>query len=261
MAKKKKDEIEENKDLNQDQTNEFNEADDNFGLPDVEYKPLDEEREEEKVESTHEETTYEREEVYASVADDREEEVVYEKEYVPGNYTPPKEESSAGKIIVAILILLLVGVGIWYFGFHRPEQAREQARIEKQRQNEEAKRLAAQRKAEEERRAREEAEAEAARLAEEEEASRNKVGTVETISSRTGRYYVVVASALDGDLAMDYANKISKEQGKDVQIIPPFGKSKFHRIALADLDSWASAQNLANDMKGEYGDGVWVIKY
>ena len=46
------------------------------------------------------------------------------------------------------------------------------------------------------------------------------------------------------------------------KIIPPFGKSMFHRLAVAEGDTYASAQAAADGMKGgEYGDKVWVIKY
>jgi hypothetical protein len=46
------------------------------------------------------------------------------------------------------------------------------------------------------------------------------------------------------------------------KIIPPFGKSKFHRLAIAEGETYAAAQATADGMKGgDYGNEVWVVKY
>lgn len=183
--------------------------------------------------------------------------------YVPGSYTPPKDNSNRTGIIVGVLIVLvLLLVGLWYFFSYRPEQrALENDRALQAQQDQEA--AETQRLAQEEEARQRELAAEAARQAELERQQAEatpEIGTVETISSRTGRYYVVVASAVDGDLAMDYANKLIQD-GYNVKIIQPYGNVIFHRVAIRDLDSWAEAANVANDLKGQYGEGVWVKKY
>lgn len=284
MAKKKDDEIEDSNDFNDDNQNDFNEADDSFGLPDVDYQPLDETTEEDTSSSSDDSTSSYSDDTSSSYSDSddsytssddsesdsyssdyqnndtQEKEENSSDEYVPGSYTPPQEESSnVGKIVAIVLILAVLGVGGWYFFIHKPAQEKEQARIEKLKKEEEAKRLAAEKKAEEERLAQEAADREAARLAAE-EAAKPKIGTVETITARTGRYYVVIASDIDGDLAMDFANKLTKT-GVSIKIIPPYGTSKFHRITVDNLDTWAAAENRANELKSEYGENVWVIKY
>jgi len=71
---------------------------------------------------------------------------------------------------------------------------------------------------------------------------------------------VVVASAIDGDLLMDNANKL-KNNGVSSKIIPPFGKHKFYRLAVADGDTFEAAQDIANAKKTEFGEATWVIKY
>lgn len=281
MAKKKNDDIENNDDINDQNQDDFNEADDNFGLPDVDYTPLDETSDEPEAsedssdsdeetysssysDSNESQDTYESEETevtaYASDEYDNTSNEDESQEYVPGSYTPPVEENSnVGKIIGIILFAVIVSVGAWYMFYYRPAQ-QEKARIEmEQKKKAEEARLAQEKKAEEERRAREAAEAEAARLAAE-EAAKPKIGAIEAISARTGRFYCVVASAIDGDLAMDYAKKLSKK-GINVTLIPPFGKSKFHRVTVDNLDSWAAAENRATELKGEFGEDVWVIKY
>ncbi|MEQ8927377.1 MAG: SPOR domain-containing protein [Fulvivirga sp.] len=268
MAKKKDEDIENNDDLNQDNQDDFNEADDNFGLPEVDPQPLDDSHDESEPEADNETESFadaEETETYAYSSDDSDEDNNSDsseetQEYVPGSYTPPQEESSnVGKIIAIILVVVVAGLAIWYLGFYRPAQQaaekalQEQIAAEKAQKEREDKRKAdelAQQKA---------AEEEAARLAAE-EAAKPKIGTVETISSRTGRFYVVVASAIDGDLAMDYAKKLNTK-GVNVNLIPPFGKSKFHRVTVDNQDSWAAAENRATELKSEYGEDVWVIKY
>lgn len=276
MAKKnKKDELDDNEDINKDSNADFNEADDNFGLPEVDYQPIDRNAEEEEFveeeptaeesERASEEREYssveEREEIYATEDDDDYRESADDQPvYVPGSYKPPKDDSMVPKILALVFVILLAGLGIWYFGFERPaEEAKKRAAIEQQRKLKEDKDRQAAEQAERERQA-----AEQARREEEEriaaEEAKPKIGTIETISGRTGRYHVVIASAIDEDLAMDHAKKLSKE-GVSTTIIEPFGKSKFHRIAVESHDTWAAAENSATELRSEYGEGVWVIKY
>lgn len=257
---KKKDLDDEN--INEENQGDINEADDSFGLPDVDYKPL-EEQEVVEEEAYSDPVQEEEQEAFAYAEDDSDSSDVDEEQaaYVPGSYSPPKEgNNKAGVIIGVILVLLLAVVAIWYFGFHKPAKDAEQAKIEKQRQEAAAKKQReAELKAEQDRIAREQAEAEAAAQAEEETAE-PEAGIIETISTRTNRYYVVIASAIDGDLAMDYAKDLS-ESGESVKIIEPYGNVKFYRVTIQDLDTWDEAQGKANELKADYGDGVWVIKY
>jgi hypothetical protein len=133
--------------------------------------------------------------------------------------------------------------------------------------------VAKQEQAEKEAAARKQADAEAARLAQQQEDERKRleaeeaaknakpaIGTIETLSGRTGRYYVVISSAIDDDLIMDRAKLISPK-GVSTKIIPPFAKWKYFRLTIGDYDTYAIAQTNADAAKAEYGDGVWVIKY
>ena len=115
------------------------------------------------------------------------------------------------------------------------KQQDEQARLAKQREDEERKRL-------------------------EELAKIPAIGTIDTLTQRTGRYYVIVTSDIDDDLLMDYARKLSAK-GVSSKIIPPDGGKKFYRLAIADQDSFAAAQTNADAAKAEYGGSIWVIKY
>lgn len=160
------------------------------------------------------------------------------------------------KILGILLVLLLIGVGIWYFMMHRPAQLAkaEQERKELLAIQEEARRKEAERQAALKRE-------EEQQVAEAAPPPKPAVGEIETLSGRSGRYYVVIASSIDGDLIMDYAKKLSAN-GVSTKIIPPFGKSSFHRLAVAEGDTYQTTQATADELKGgDYGDKLWVVRY
>ncbi len=255
MAKKKK--------ADEENIQNVNDSDDTFGLPEIEYEPI---YREEPVEEIIVEETIVTEEIIEERNDgeplrfESEEEREQEPVTEPYSYSfrEEKKSSPAGAIVIGILIVLALGVGGYWLFVMKPEQDKEKARMELARKQEDEK------KREEARIA---AELKEQQLAEERRiadslatAMTPKEGMVETLSERTGRYYVVVASAIDDDLLMDNAQKLSKN-GVHVRIIPPFGKVQFFRLTVEDGDTYADAQSKADNLKGEYGDGVWVIKY
>lgn len=252
MARRKK----QNEDQSPENTDNINnESDDSFGLPEVEYEPL---KRDEPQSSTSGESSYE-EVVNEPVQEEtvQEEEVVEEPQYRP-TYDEEEEKSSVlPKVIVILLLIGIVGAGVWYFGFERPKQ-QEIERLAKQEE------LA---KAERARKASEEQAAEQKRLEDEQRRADSlanatpKEGVIESLTERTRRYYVVVSSAIDDDLVMDYARKLSKK-GVNCTIIPPFGKTKFSRLAVDVKDSFADAQAAADALKGgDFGSEIWVVKY
>ncbi len=298
----------------------INEADDSFGLPDIDYKPIDRSDETEPADtaepvessdsgtdtssepaeeqsddqaymyahrtegeetdagsdySSSESTEESSENIFGSTEEnadevtaveaDTEEAVTEQDEYVPGSYTPKESSggSNVGAIIGIIAVIILAGLGIWYFMYEQPRQA--EIAAQEQRAREEAEQEAREREAaaaaaEEQRLAEEQAarEAEEARLAAEE--ADNEPGTIETISERTGRYYIIVTSSIDGDLAMDYAKDLAAD-GYSVKIIAPYGNVKFHRVAISNVETLAEAESRMNELKAEHGEGVWVMRY
>jgi cytoskeletal protein RodZ len=260
MARKKK--------LNEDQPQENinDSSDDTFGLPEIEYEPL--KREEEKPEpepepvSSYTETTETvetttTEEIRTDTAREQPREEIFQGE--EERYIPYEEEESSSvwpKILGIAALLLIIAAGVWNFVKYRPEQL---AKENKAKQEQAARDADVQRK---------QAEEAAARLREENEKRRADslaaavppTGSIETLTERTGRYYVIVASAVDGDLIMDYAKKLSPK-GVSSKIIPPNGKVKFFRLAVAEGDTYASTQSTADQLKAEYTEGAWVIKF
>lgn len=208
------------------------------------------------------------------------------------------EESNNGRkvgIIIAVVVaVLLLGGGAWYFGFYKPEQEAK----EKARQEELDRAAAEKRRREQAVRKKEEYEnliagansafetenwdsaqdlySRASALFPDQQypqdqlvivngkldeiAAKSAPGTVEVISSKTGRYYVVVSSSIDGDLAMDYGNKKAAE-GNTVKIIEPYGKIRFYRVSTDNFDTMEQAMAASNAMTTDDGTGAWVLKY
>ena len=256
MARRKK--PEDQNEENADQNN----GDDTFGLPEIEYEPINREtppaaevpREEPQAESRQPEYTEEQPVTHTTM----EREEVRQNEYSTTYYDDEDEGNSPWpKILGIAALLLIIGAAGWYFGWKKPKD--DAAARQKAQQEEQARAEAA--------RVEEERAAEQRRIAEENQRRADSLanasppaGTIETLNERTGRYYVVVASAIDGDLLMDYAKKLS-EKGVSPKIIAPYGNVRFHRLTVAEGDTFASTQQIADGLKGEYNEGAWVIKY
>ncbi|MDA0197147.1 MAG: SPOR domain-containing protein [Bacteroidetes bacterium] len=203
----------------------------------------------------------------------------------------------SGKAVVIIVILMVVLAGAWYFFMYRPEQeAKEKARLEqisKEEAEKAAAELAEQNKAKYEQLI-ENADAEFERenwetansLYTEASAlfpdelypqdqlalvkakldemavleAKRAAGIVETVSSPTGSFYVIVSSSIDDDLAMDYARKLANE-GNNVKIIEHnANKLSFYGVSVANYDTREQAESASASYNTTY-NGVWVLKY
>lgn len=81
-----------------------------------------------------------------------------------------------------------------------------------------------------------------------------------TISAPTGRYYVVIGSFYDVDLAVDKGNEIVKN-GTNAFLLEPTGSFKLHRVGINASDEWSEAASTLEGLKSTYGDNIWVLKY
>ncbi|MEQ9219344.1 MAG: hypothetical protein RLO17_14940 [Cyclobacteriaceae bacterium] len=204
-----------------------------------------------------------------------------------------EQSNNSGKVILIILVIVFVLaalVGSWYWFMYIPEQeAIEKARLEQ----------IAREKAEQERLAIEEAQnklrydelitaADSAFYMEHWENARSMyvdalalfpneayprdqidlinaklertAGMIETVSTRTDRFYVIISSSLDDDLAMDFANKLS-EAGNSVKIVEHImDKHTYFGVSLGDYATWDQAVSATMEF-GSYGEGVWVLKW
>ena len=91
-------------------------------------------------------------------------------------------------------------------------------------------------------------------------AARLAAGIIEEVTSATGRYYVILSSSVDGDLAKDYALKLLKD-GTDVKIIRHYAPDHlYYRVAVEDFDTPEAAKS-ASETYLSTSSGVWVLKY
>ncbi|GAB1445262.1 MAG: hypothetical protein KF860_17530 [Cyclobacteriaceae bacterium] len=242
MAKRKKPE-----DRPDDNLENGNESEDSFGLPDIEYKPLNEgkgEVSDDSYSSSAEEAT-----PFANTPQ--------EERYV---YEPPVDEKSNAPLVIGLVIgaVIIVAGFLIYSYVYKPAKEKEKKEIADKRAADEAqaKRDNEARLVREQEEARKRAIADSIAIAN----AKPETGTIQRLNERTRRYYVVITAGIDDDLMMDYAKKLSKE-GVSTKIIPPFGKTKFYRLAIADRETYALAQANADEVKAKYGNEVWVVRY
>ncbi|MDH5366531.1 MAG: SPOR domain-containing protein [Cyclobacteriaceae bacterium] len=278
--------IDESEENINDENQEFNDIDENFGLPELDIEPVD------KIE----ETTYSSTEDESEYSDTQEPSETYvdDSGYVSGTYADQaKESSSGGKvagIIITVIIILASAGGSYYWFFMRPKQIAE----EKAKQELLAKKEADKRKkedydklisagddqfGEEQWSEAHSSYSQASALFPDEEYPKDqlaivqgkideiealnakpKIGEIETISQATKRYYIIGSSSIDGDLAMDFAVKITKK-GENVGIIEPYGKNKYFRVTLGNYDTWQDAENALSSFSEAYGNSIWILKY
>lgn len=228
---------------------ELENTDDDFGLDDIELEPVSENPEEEiptpepiidPIE-TIDEVTEEKEEVAApepfifSTGDDTAsiQESSTEEE-------PKKEEekkSNSGVILLVILLIIVIAAALYFFVFKNDKPEPEPVKVEKpieQPKPEPEPQL-------------------------EPEPVKPKAELF-TISSPQGRWYVVVGSFYDEDLAEDKARAIVAA-GESAYLLNPSGDNKFHRVGVAQSASMAEAEQKRTNLLGTYGENIWVLKY
>lgn len=85
-------------------------------------------------------------------------------------------------------------------------------------------------------------------------------GVVQSLEQRTGKAYVIIASFVDGDLALDHANKLAGT-GKSPYVIPPFNNGLYYRVAIAEFNNFADATQNLGSYKEEFGTDIWTLRY
>ena len=92
------------------------------------------------------------------------------------------------------------------------------------------------------------------------ESALKAIGAISVKGQPLDKYYLIVASFLDNDLAFDYAEKLILS-GSNVIIIPPFSTSKLTRVALLEYETLDKANIGLDKYKDEFDEQLWVLKY
>ncbi|WP_017731959.1 SPOR domain-containing protein [Nafulsella turpanensis] len=202
----------------------YNDADNEYGLPEAEYTPIQQEWAVYEEETTH-------------------------NQYVADEDIQPQQKASSWPMWTALgVILVLAGIFVYFFLIDAGTEPELIAETPK-------KAVEATVIAEET--APEEVPAEEEWVAAEEEP---EMGTISSVSSRTGRYYVVAGSFIDADLARDYAEELASK-GTDAKIIEPSGTRKFYRLSVKDAESLVDLQAELDSLRAKFGENVWIVKY
>lgn len=85
-------------------------------------------------------------------------------------------------------------------------------------------------------------------------------GVITHINTPQGLYYVIVASFIDIDLAIDYAKQLVK-QGATVKIIKPRQGEHFLQVAIDQAASLGEARRKVQQLTSLYDVQTWVMKY
>ena len=201
---------------------------DDFGLPETDFHPI--ERDEEEVPPQFEEPRY----------------YVEEEE----------KESNSGLIIAAIVGgILVIGLAVYLFVFDGTEQIASLFGEEEPAQTEY---VVTEPEPEP---VYEEPEPVYEEPIVEETPTLTPYAGIERVSSPTGLTYVVVASFVDYDLAMDYAQKL-EAQGVGSKILDPTSRAPLiHRVAIADFATFTDGMQKIDTYRTNYGENAWILKY
>jgi hypothetical protein len=74
------------------------------------------------------------------------------------------------------------------------------------------------------------------------------------------RYFLVVASFIDEDLAKDRAEELQAKQ-MNTFLVYPYGDIAYYRLAIGQYESFALAAEQIDKEKDKFKENLWVLKY
>jgi hypothetical protein len=218
-------------------------TDDDFGLDDIDdMTPLEDTTDDLEL-GTEESTESTVEEVVPVILPTPEPEpVVVAVTPKPEKHQAPKEEKEeekkGGILWLVVLIIVLVLAAVYYFGFYNKQEEKPlptPPKVEQKKPEPEPEPVAA---------------------------PVIKPAELLTISTREGRYYAVIGSFFDVDLAEDLGKKIVAS-GISAYILEPTGDAVFHRVGLLmeNVSSMKEAEANLMSYREKYSNTVWAFKY
>lgn len=82
------------------------------------------------------------------------------------------------------------------------------------------------------------------------------------IEGREGspRYFLVVGSFIDDDLARDYSSRLNNS-GLNTFLVHPYGNINFYRLAVGQFENLDLALEAMESSQNDYKENLWVLKY
>ena len=74
------------------------------------------------------------------------------------------------------------------------------------------------------------------------------------------RYFVVVGSFIDEDMALDFSARLNR-QDKNTYIVYPYGDVAYYRLAIGEYDNLARAVEVLEENQANFKENLWVLKY
>jgi len=86
--------------------------------------------------------------------------------------------------------------------------------------------------------------------------------TLTPIKSRAAspRYFVVVGSFIDEDMALDFSARLNR-QNKNTYLVYPYGEIAYYRLAIGEYETLARAVEVLEENQANYKENLWVLKY
>ena len=84
--------------------------------------------------------------------------------------------------------------------------------------------------------------------------------TTEILLEPTGRFHVVIKSALDRETIMKAATALN-DSGIECLVIPANATSPSNRLVLFSTENLEQARVKADSLRSSFGAGIWVLKY
>ena len=235
-------------------------SDEDFGLDDIELEPVSDSSEEgktptpipdpvENIETDGKkevkkeiEKKVEKEETkpFAFNTGDKKVKPVKENQSSSTNSKKKEEEKKDNSIMILVIVLVFVVIAalLYFFVFKKDKPEPEPVKIEQPRTQPQPE----------------------PQPEPEPEPEPEPIAELFTISAPEGRFYVVVGSFYDGDLAEDKAKAIVAS-GTSAYVLKPQGGIQFHRVGIVPSESSASAEELRSGLLETYGENIWVLKY
>lgn len=170
----------------------------------------------------------------------------------PSKNNPPAEEekkdNTVGIFLIILLLILGLGFGLYYFGlFDTLDQ-------------QPSKNTASTDQVEKPAPATKEEVPEA--VVEESEPAEETAPQLIEIDAREAapRYFLVVGSFIDDDLARDYSDKLNKA-GENTFLIHPYGKIHYYRLAIGQFENVDLALEARESFQDNFEENLWVLKY